>query len=57
MAKSGAVDMYSETANMYGCEPCPKCASLFRCVFNEKPDVIQCDACGFQERITWRRKK
>jgi hypothetical protein len=49
---SSIVDIYSETANMYGCEPCPKCNSRFRCMFNDKPDIIQCDDCGYNEKGT-----
>lgn len=52
---SSIVDVLSKTANMYGCEPCPKCGSKYRCVFNNKPDYIQCDDCGFQEKITEHR--
>jgi hypothetical protein len=51
MAKSSVVDVNSPTANMYGCEPCPKCGSKYRCVFQDKPDTIDCD-CGWQEQIT-----
>ena len=54
MSKSSVVDFYSPTANMYGCEPCPQCGRKYRCVFNEKPDTIQCDDCGYQELITKR---
>jgi len=43
---SNFVDCSSETANMYGCEPCPKCKSKFRCSFSA---VIVCDDCGFEE--------
>src|SRR5271157_3770645 len=48
---SSIVDVTSTTANIYGCEPCPKCKSAFRVVFNDKPDVIQCEDCTFEERI------
>ena len=51
MPKSAIVDTDSPTANMYGCEPCPKCGSKYRCVFQDKPKVIQCDDCGHQEPI------
>jgi predicted RNA-binding Zn-ribbon protein involved in translation (DUF1610 family) len=47
---SSVIDIYDLTANMYGCQPCPKCGDVHRCVFNEKPDVIQCDHCGFEEK-------
>jgi DNA-directed RNA polymerase subunit RPC12/RpoP len=49
---SSIVDVNSPTANMYGCEPCPKCGSKFRCVFVSKPDLIQCDDCGHHEKIS-----
>lgn len=52
---SSVVDMYSPSANMYGCEDCPKCRSRSRCVFNEAPNLIQCDDCGFKEEITERK--
>jgi ribosomal protein L37AE/L43A len=48
------VDIYSPTANMYGCEPCPKCGSKYRCVFNEKPGIIQCDHCGYDEKAEYK---
>lgn len=51
MAKSSVVDIYSKTANMYGCEPCPACGYEYRCVFKAKPDIIQCDNCGNNEVI------
>jgi hypothetical protein len=50
--KSSIVDVNSPTANMYGCEPCPKCSSKYRCVFVSKRDLIQCDDCGYNEKIT-----
>ncbi len=46
---SNVFDLGSETANMYGFEPCPKCKSRFRCSFNNKPGIIQCDDCGYDE--------
>lgn len=49
---SSEVDYNSPTANMYGCEPCPKCGSKYRCVFQDKPTTIDCGDCGFQEEIT-----
>ena len=51
MVESNVVDIYEPTANMYGCQPCPQCGSKYRAVFNEKPDTIQCDDCGFEEKI------
>lgn len=35
--------------NMYGFTPCPRCLSPYRCEFNNKPGVVQCDDCGHQE--------
>lgn len=55
MADSSVVDLRSPTANMYGCEPCPKCGSRYRCVFMNAPEFIQCDDCGFNESITEKR--
>ena len=52
MTDSTDVSDASPTANMYGCEPCPKCGSKYRCVFNEKPNLIQCDDCGENEMAT-----
>lgn len=49
MPQSNVVDANSKTANMYGCEPCPKCKSRFRYMFNDKPGIIQCDDCGHNE--------
>ena len=52
---SSIVDLNSPTANMYGCEPCPQCGSNYRCVFQNTPDQIDCDDCGFIEKITERK--
>lgn len=40
--------------NMYGCLPCPKCGSVYRAGYEErptkgKPRQIECDDCGFAE--------
>ena len=48
---SNVVDFNSPTANMYGCEPCPKCKSKYRCVFANTVNQIDCDDCGFIEAI------
>ncbi len=48
---SNVISYDSYTANMYGCEPCPKCKSKFRCVFAATPKQIDCDDCGFIEPI------
>lgn len=49
---SSIVNVASMTANIYGCEPCPKCQSKYRIVTNDRRDTIQCDDCGFEESIT-----
>lgn len=42
--------------NMYGCEPCPNCGSLFRWPSNPAskvdPNVIFCGDCSHREPIT-----
>ena len=48
---SNIVDIYSPTANMYGCEPCPECGSKYRCVFAATSERIDCDDCGHVEQI------
>jgi len=47
--KSSVVNFDSPTANMYGCEPCPRCKSKYRCVFQATNKQIDCDDCGFVE--------
>lgn len=49
---SSVVDDDSPTANMYGCEPCPKCKKRYRYRANDEPNIIQCDDCGFKEAAT-----
>lgn len=49
IAASNIVDLYSPRANMYGCFPCPRCKSKFRCQFNNTGNIIHCDDCGFEE--------
>jgi ssDNA-binding Zn-finger/Zn-ribbon topoisomerase 1 len=46
---SNVLDWNNETgtANMYGCQPCPKCRSVYR--FATQDDVIRCDDCGHAE--------
>ncbi len=51
-ALSGIVDYNSPTANMYGCEPCPKCKSKYRVVMEATKNQIDCDDCGFIEPVT-----
>ena len=48
---SAVVDLNSATANMYGCEPCPRCKSQYRCVFQMTNHRIDCDDCGYLEII------
>jgi len=39
-----------KSANMYGCQPCPKCSSKMRWVQNDPiSKLILCDDCGFSE--------
>jgi hypothetical protein len=52
---SSIIDDNSPTANMYGCEPCPKCGSKYRCVMAATPDTIDCDDCGHSEKVTENR--
>lgn len=42
----------TERYNMYGCTPCPKCLSKYRCVFVSRPQEIYCDECDHREPIT-----
>jgi len=55
MTASNIVDLSDPTANMYGCQPCPKCKSKYRCVFQTNADEITCDDCGFKEKIAENR--
>lgn len=50
--KSGVINFYSPTANMYGCEPCPRCGRQYRCTFADSPNHISCDDCNYMELIT-----
>ena len=47
------LDFNSPTANMYGCEPCPKCSSKYRYPVKNYlmmgSDRIICDDCGAVE--------
>lgn len=49
-ADSGRVDLKDPQSNMYGCLPCPRCASKFRASFN-RPDGlrVECGDCGYSE--------
>ena len=57
MKPSNIANLNSPTANMYGYEPCPKCKDQTRCIFNDKPGVIQCDRCGFEEVAVYPEEK
>lgn len=48
---SDIVDVHSSTANMYGCEPCPRCGSKYRCVFEASKQHISCDDCQFTQLV------
>lgn len=50
--QSGVVNYGSKTANMYGCEPCPRCSRRFRVVFAGSNKHISCDDCNFMQPIT-----
>lgn len=45
--KAAILNEKSPTANMYGCEPCPKCGDKFR--WPKQDGQIQCDKCGFNQ--------
>lgn len=45
---SGVVDFDDKAANMYGCYPCPKCASPHR---YSSAGVVLCDECGHKEAM------
>jgi hypothetical protein len=45
------VNLHSPTANMYGCEPCPRCKSQYRVSFADSPNHITCDDCFYMELI------
>lgn len=51
-AKSSVIDLHSDTANMYGCEPCPNCGRKFRCNFADSPNHISCDDCNYMQLIS-----
>jgi hypothetical protein len=51
------LDFNSPTANMFGCEPCPKCGSKYRFQLAAKPEFIQCDDCGFEQRAAQEQEK
>ena len=47
---SNVLNLASPTANMFGIEPCPKCASPYRCPMKRDGHiVIECADCDFDE--------
>lgn len=47
---SGFINYASPTANLHGCEPCPKCKGKFRAPFHRGGKlVVECDDCGHKE--------
>ena len=51
---SNIIDEDDPHANMYGCQPCPKCHKQFRAAYRQENIsgtnlVIKCDDCGFEE--------
>jgi len=42
------VDCRDPTANMYGCQPCPVCASTYRAQFAGS-GLVECDDCGYRQ--------
>lgn len=51
---SNVIDYYSSTANMYGCEPCPKCHSKMRYLMQD--NKIHCDDCGYVEKAEFKNE-
>jgi len=49
---SSVVDWDSPTANIYGCQPCPKCDSKYRASYRES-GMIECDDCGLKQPYTF----
>ena len=49
---SSVVDWDSPTANIYGCQPCPKCDSKCRASYRES-GMIECDDCGLKQPYTF----
>jgi hypothetical protein len=50
--KSSEIDSESAKANMYGCQPCPRCESRYRYRYIAEPNMITCDDCGLKEETT-----
>ena len=38
-----------KSRNMYGHTRCPECGGHYRCSFNDRPGIVQCDDCGHEE--------
>jgi len=53
--KTNIVDINSPTANMYGCEPCPKCKGEYRVAW-VKSGMIECDECSFKEPYEYKEE-
>jgi len=50
---SNVIDYSSPTANMYGCEPCPKCGGRYRASYNRGGKTfIDCDDCSHTEEAS-----
>ena len=65
----GVVDSSREGNNMYGCEPCPKCGSVYRAPFMRHPETlvlangnpaarmtIECDDCGYRQWAEYKKE-
>jgi len=51
MLPSNVICHSDPQANMYGCQPCPKCGSLYRASYKRPDDLwIECDECGYKQR-------
>lgn len=46
--KSSLVDLDNPNANMYGCQPCPKCKSCYR--YERSDGIIECGDCDYEEK-------
>lgn len=51
---SDIVDISKQSANMYGCQDCPKCGSRYRVPYQNSDGSlrIDCDDCGWTEPAT-----
>jgi len=48
MIEPEKLDTNSPTANMYGCQPCPKCGNEYR---YPQDGLICCDECGYEVKF------